>query len=124
MVLILTSLAFFTHCKKNNETRFLVLVDSIQMPDTIQVGDTLDIDMFGTIGVNRCYSLDQIEPVFNDTTITVKVWGKNSGSENCPDGIVYLDNTRLSITNLQHGTYLIVFIQPDDGKLEKPVVVI
>jgi len=122
--MFVASLLFITNCKKNTETRFLIKVDSVQMPDTIRFGDTLTIALFGTIGSNGCYSFDKIEPVFEDTTITVKVWGINSGADVCPEVMVYLDGMKLSFTNFQQGRYQVVFIQPDDGKLERSVVVI
>lgn len=122
--LFLLSAFFLSNCKKDHATRFLVKVDSIQMPDTIQFGDTLKIELFGTIGENGCYSLDKIEPVFEDSIITVSVWGLNSGSDVCPDVMVYLDGTTIAFTGLQKETYQIIFLQPDDGKLEQQVVVI
>jgi len=124
VTLFVVSLMFITNCKKNTATHFLIQVDSIHMPDTIQVGDTLKIVMFGTIGENGCYSLDQIEPFFDDTTLTIKVWGLNSGDDTCPGGIVYLDGASLSIMNFQQGVFRVLFIQPDDGKLEETIVVI
>jgi len=41
------------------ETYFLIKVDSIDLADTITTSDTLYISFYGTIGTNNCYSFYQ-----------------------------------------------------------------
>lgn len=112
------------NCNKNKETTFVIKVDSIHVADTINLDETLRIEFFGTIGDNGCYSFSHDESSFEGTTISIKLWGKNSGAAECPSVIVKLDGTYFDINFSSAGTYTIEIIQPDNSKIVRTVVVL
>ncbi len=122
VVLLLVSLSLF-NCNKSKETKFVIRVDSIHVADTIKLSETLRIEFFGTIGNNGCYDFSHDETNFSGNTISIKLWGKNSGEDNCPDVIVKLDGTYYDINFTAADTYTIEIIQPDDSKMISKVVV-
>lgn len=122
VILVLISLSL-VNCNKSKETQFVIQVDSIHIADTILVTETLRIEFFGTIGNNGCYDFSHDETNFEANNISIKLWGKNSGSDNCPDVIVKLDGTYYDINFANSGTYIVDIIQPDNTKLTNTVVV-
>jgi hypothetical protein len=123
VLLLLLSLSLFNCKKKDTETQFVIKVDSIRVADTVAVGTSLRIEFFGTIGPNGCYSFSHDETDFVQTTVLIKLWGKNSGSGDCPDVIVKLDGMYMDVNFNSAGTYTIQIVQPDNSKLTKDVVV-
>ena len=129
-ILILTLLmAWSTGCKKDDDnTDFLIKVDSIVMPDTLSFGDTLFVKFYGMVGPDGCYKFDRFEQVPNETSdlpnsMKFKLWGKHENSDNCPQQIVYLDGQEISITGLSKGNFFVFVIQPD-GTVMRGVVYI
>ena len=123
VLLLLLSLTLFNCKKKDTETQFVIKVDSIQLADTVEVGTALRIEFFGTIGPNGCYSFSHDETDFVQTTVSIKLWGKNSGAGDCPAVIVKLDGMYMDVNFNSSGTYTIQIVQPDNSKLLKTVVV-
>lgn len=124
VVLLLVLGLSLSNCKKKDtETQFVIKVDSIRVADTIAVGTNLRIEFFGTIGPNGCYSFSHDETDFVQTTVSIKLWGKNSGAGDCPDVIVKLDGMYMDVNFNAAGTYTIQIVQPDNSKLTKNVVV-
>lgn len=121
-LLLLLSLSLF-NCDKDTETQFVIQVDSIQVADTVVAGENLRIDFFGTIGPNGCYSFSHDETDFVQTTISIKLWGKNSGEGDCPDVVVKLDGMYMDVNFDSSGSYTIQIVQPDNSKLLKTVIV-
>ena len=122
-LLLLLSLSLF-NCNKDTETQFVIQVDSIQVADTVVTGENLRIDFFGTIGPNGCYSFSHDETDFVQTTISIKLWGKNSGESDCPDVVVKLDGMYMDVNFDSSGSYTIQIVQPDNSKLLKTVIVL
>ena len=122
-LLLLLSLSLF-NCDKDTETQFVIQVDSIQVADTVVAGENLRIDFFGTIGPNGCYSFSHDETDFVQTTISIKLWGKNSGEGDCPDVVVKLDGMYMDVNFDSSGSYTIQIVQPDNSKLLKTVIVL
>ncbi len=122
LLLLLLSLSLF-NCNKDTETQFVIQVDSIRVADTVVVDANLRIDFFGTIGPNGCYSFSHDETDFVQTTISIKLWGKNSGESDCPDVVVKLDGLYMDVNFNSSGTYTIQIVQPDNTKLLKTVIV-
>ena len=130
-IIILTILGymiFFTGCVKFDEeeenTYFLVKVDSIDLVDTITTTDTLYISFYGTIGTNDCYSFSHFYPETDEDTINVEVWGMLEPGENCDSGLVYLDGEKLNIINFAEGIYFVHVYQPDGSLLADSLIVI
>ena len=125
---ILGYMMFFTGCTKFDEeeqdTYFLVKVDSIDLADTITTTDTLYISFYGTIGTNHCYSFSHFYPETDEDTINVEVWGKLVPGENCDSGLVYLDGEILNIINFGEGIYFVHVYQPDGSLLADSLFVI
>ena len=122
---LLISFMLFTNCSKEKfkTYEFQIYVDSIVLADTIQAGDTLEIEFFGTIGTNGCVSFERFDTVFSQNSVFIKAIGKSSGAGVCPTIMVYLDGTILKIVNLTEGEFTIKVSQPDDTELVETVVV-
>lgn len=110
--------------KEEQETYFLVEVDSISLADTITTSDTLFISFYGTIGTNGCYSFSHFYPQTDEDTINVEVWGKLAPGENCTSVMVYLEGEQLNIINFDEGTYFVHVYQPDGSLLTDSLAVI
>ncbi|RLD36149.1 MAG: hypothetical protein DRI73_01185 [Bacteroidetes bacterium] len=123
ILFLILSLSLFNCKKKDTETQFVIKVDSIQLADTVEVGTALRIKFFGTIGPNGCYSFSHDETDFIQTTVSIKLWGKNSGAGNCPAVVVKLDGMYMDVNFNSSGTYTIQIVQPDNSKLTEMVVV-
>ncbi|MCF6170446.1 MAG: hypothetical protein L3J66_05650 [Bacteroidales bacterium] len=113
-------LIWSTGCKKDENTsnEFLIHIDSIVHPDTIQVTDKLTVKFYGEVGTNGCYSFNRFEKVDlsnDDPTIAIKfkVWGKYEDTGNCTQQIVYLDGAEVGINGFTKGAFSILVIQPD-----------
>ncbi len=123
VALILLAGLSLMNCSKNKETQFVIKVDSIAVADTVNLGEVFDIEFFGVIGNDGCYSYSNTEVFYESKTLTFKVWGKNSGAKECPDVIVLLDGLKVTVNNIDEGDNTIVVIQPNDSKLTKALFV-
>ena len=129
IISILGYMILFTGCVKFDEeeeqdTYFIVEVDSINLADTISTADTLSISFYGTVGNNSCYSFSHFYPQTNVDTINVEVWGKLAPGENCDSVIVYLEGEQLKIINFDEGTYFVHVKQPGGGLLTDSLTVV
>ena len=131
-VLIITTILGYmiisTSCLKNEQeeqdTYFLVEVDSIAFADTISTTDTLSISFYGTIGNNGCYSFSNFYPVTNEDTLDIEVWGKLAPGEDCASVMVYLEGEQLNVINFDEGTFFVHVRQPGGGLLIDSLIVI
>ncbi len=127
---ILGYMILFPGCVKfdddddERESYFLVMVDSIDLADTITTSDTLSISFYGTVGTNSCYSFYQFYPETIVDTINVEVWGVLAPGENCDSGLVYLEGEQLNIYNFDEGTYFVHVKQPDGSLLTDSLAVV
>ena len=122
---LIISLLVLSNCGKEEiTTEFQIYVDSVVFEDTIQAGNTLDIEFFGTIGTNGCFSFERFDTEFIQNSVYIKLIGKNSGASVCPDGIVLLDGEDFQIVNLNEGEFILKIVQPDGTELVEKVVVV
>jgi len=126
---ILGYIILFPGCVKfdddeEQETYFLIEVDSISLADTITTSDTLFISFYGTVGTTDCYSFYQFYPETIVDTIKVEVLGKLLPGENCDSVMVYLEGEQLNIINFDEGTYFVHVKQPDGSLLTDSLAVI
>ena len=126
---ILGYMIFFTGCVKfeeeeEQETYFLIEVDSINLADTITTSDTLFISFYGTVGNTNCYSFYQFYAETVVDTINIEVWGMLAPGENCDSGLVYLEGEQLNIINFYEGTYFVHVYQPDGSLLTDSLTVV
>jgi hypothetical protein len=129
IISILGYMIIFTGCVKFDEeeeqdTYFLVEIDSISLADTITTSDTLSISFYGTVGNNGCYSFSHFYPQTNEDTINIEVWGKLAPGENCTSVMVYLEGEQLNILNFDEGTYFVHVKQPGGGLLTDSLTVV
>ena len=120
VILVITGLVWSTGCKKDDDTGsdFLIQIDSIVLPDTIQFGDTLHVKFYGMVGPDGCYKFDhfeQVPPVTGDleNSMKFKVWGRHEDTGNCNQQIVYLNGAEITINGLSKGPFFVFVIQPD-----------
>lgn len=94
-------------------TEFAVQVDSIQYPDTLMFGKTLNVKFFGTIGPNTCYSFSRFVGGVSQNQIDVAVYGKfTNDTANCAQVVQYLDGKTLNVNLKLPGTYIIHLVEP------------
>ena len=126
---ILGYMIFFTGCVKfeeeeEQETYFLIEVDSINLADTITTSDTLFISFYGTVGTTSCYSFYQFCAETVMDTINIEVWGMLAPGENCDSGLVYLEGEQLNVYDFYEGTYFMHVYQPDGSLLTDSLTVV
>lgn len=122
MSLVLTGLAFMAFlflvsgCKLNSPTpnfkEFAIQVDSIQLPDTVELGKTLYIKFYGTIGPNGCYSFSRFAGGINGKKIEVEVYGKYLQQSGCPQQVQYMNGISLRINPVDTGAYFVHVMEP------------
>jgi hypothetical protein len=124
--LALVILFFTSGCKKNKSpgTQFTIQIDSIIHPDTIAVGDVLEIKFYGLIGNTKCYSFLKFDVSFDADKIYTTGIGVNSESENCAESQVFLTGKDLNIYELPEGDFTILVNQQRGNTLESTVHVV
>jgi hypothetical protein len=124
--LLMTIYALFASCSNHPDTYsdFLIKVDSIHCPDTVTANTKFDIEFFGIIGFNGCYSFKTFNQRFNDEDITIEAWGTyDTSSGACPAALVKLDGQKLGMNIGIPGLYRIEIAEPDLTIIVQPVVV-
>jgi len=118
-------LIFFTCSNDLSSTSdFMIHVDSIRVPETVNQSKSFDIGFFGVIGFNGCYSFKTFNRVIKGNEITIEAFGTlDEKSSVCPDVLVTLDGIKLSTTISISGTYQIVIKEPDSFTLIKQIIV-
>ena len=116
---------FLSNCSKEKfkPYEFQIYVDSIVFADTIQAGNTLEIEFYGIISCNGCASFERFDTKFSQNSVFIEAIGKGSGANICPEVMVYLDGTILQINNLTEGEFTVRVGQPDDTELVETVIV-
>jgi hypothetical protein len=102
---------------------YVIMVDSIQAPPELVLGDTLVIRFWGEIGPDGCHMFDRFEHAFGPGTLDVTVWGWNSGGPACPAIYVYMDGTPLRVVPPGRGLMEIRVRRPDGTALRDTVLV-
>lgn len=102
---------------------FLIKIDSIHLPDSIQSNTPFDIAFFGTIGFDGCHSFKTFNTVLNNNNITIEVMGTfDNKAETCPTAIVSLDGRKLTLTITYPGVYNIRIKEPGYYLVNKIIV--
>jgi hypothetical protein len=123
-ILLSALLQFSCDGRKDNADKFLIKVDSIQIPAEATMNIPFSISFFGTIGTNGCYSFSNLVMNHSGHEIEIEAWGifENSG-EACPDVMVYLTGFSVNVTIDYPGEYKIKVMQPDGSFIEKIITV-
>ncbi|MCK4420680.1 hypothetical protein KAW48_02695 [candidate division WOR-3 bacterium] len=100
---------------------FKVRVDGLNVPSSISHEDTLNIQLYGTIGSDGCHSFSHFEAERDTFELKLAVWGKRDIKVGaCPCIMVPLD-TVYSVFPLYPGSFYIEIQQPDGSTLNDTV---
>ncbi len=115
----------FSSCQKDEDYEyFLIQVDSVSIPETILANQSFELEFFGYIGHNGCYSFSEFVSEKQNRTILVEAWGKlNVKSTICPDVMVGLNGEKLSLLLKETGNYNLKIKQPNGTFLERQILV-
>lgn len=98
----------------NAPDRMLAEVDSVDAPSSHAADDSLSVRLYGTVGPNGCYSLDEIEAVRSGSEVTLRPMvrdGTDAGRV-CTMAIVPLDATHTLAPPFETGTLTVTVSQP------------
>lgn len=116
------SCGIFDRNDDDNDT-FLIQVDSIHVPESIVLGDTIDISFFGLIGLNGCYYFSHFEEFEADNSIEIEARGGHTPGQFCTDEVIMLDGRTHHYSPETPGTKMIRVLRPEGGPLEQTVEV-
>ncbi len=116
---------YFSSCQKDEDYEyFLIQVDSVSIPETILANQSFELEFFGYIGYNGCYSFSEFVSEKQNKTILVEAQGKlNVKSTICSDVMVGLNGEKLSLLLKETGNYNLKIKQPDGTFLERQILV-
>lgn len=112
-------------CQQENDSeRFLIKIDSVHIPESIVPNEAFDIEFFGYIGHNGCYSFSEFVLEKQNQLVMAEAWGKlDVKSGICSDVIVYLRGEKLNCTLEEAGNYIFKIKQPDGTYFERVILV-
>ncbi len=107
----------FTSCDmraKYTEEEFLIEVDSIRCPDTVQLQKPFKLIFFGRIGENGCYRFSRFHTVKSENMIDIQAIGLRKVGSNliCPENLPLLDGTELELKADSLGLLSLKVINP------------
>jgi len=104
---------------------YRISVDSIQVPENVQAGDSFEIRFYGLVGTDGCHQFSRFDTEMNSAMLSVELWGRRTTGENiaCPHVMVYLEGRALELTVDQPGEYMLEVRQPDGNPLEREIQV-
>ena len=125
LISVIILICFLGSCSLDTKTvePYLIQVDSIAAPDTVNPKTIFEIRLYGIVGPSSCYSLEKVYCFVNDQKmITVEARG-NYRYEGiaCAEGVVYLD-TKVETNVPTSGIYTIKVLKQDNSYLEKKLV--
>jgi hypothetical protein len=115
----------FSSCQKDEDYEyFLIQVDSVSIPETILANQPFELEFFGYIGHNGCYSFSEFFSEKQNKTILVETLGKlNVKSTICSDVMVYLNGKKFEFMLEEAGSYKLRIKQPNGTFLERQILV-
>jgi len=125
-VLISITILIWSGCKKDDgpETeKYIIQIDSIVHPDTVNYGTDVSIKFYGLIGPNGCYAFDEMIPEYVEGELLVVNWGVHTFNDNCTEAIVYMNGNELLVSEVPAGELVIKAVQPDGTSLTGNVFV-
>jgi hypothetical protein len=106
-----------------NPIQFIVRVDSISHQASVRNGDTITIQLFGTIGSDGCHSFSKFEDLKAPNRVDLTVWGQRIPANACPAVMVYLNGREYHVPAIRQGWYFINIHQPDGTILRDSLIV-
>jgi hypothetical protein len=127
LVIVIALSAIIASCSNDDSggtSDFLIKVDSIHCPDSVVANTRFDIEFFGVIGFNGCFSFKTFNQHIFDYDILIEAWGTYDNSSGiCPDALVLLNGQKLGMTFAKPGIYRIEIAEPDNTIIIKNVLV-
>lgn len=115
----------FGSCSMDTKTiePYLIEVDSIIAPDTVNPKNIFEIRLLGVVGPNSCYSLEKAYCYVSDQKeINIEVRGRYQyEGVACAQVVVYLDS-KIETNVPTSGTYTIKVLKQDYTYLEKKLI--
>jgi hypothetical protein len=128
--LIILTIAFaIVSCGEQESPRqpeeFLISVDSISLPDSLNIGQVLKLGFYGTIGDNQCYRFKRFIVGKSMSGYSIKVIGEQSFPKggDCAEGAVLLEGRVLELPVTDSGTQLIEVENPGLNQIIRKEVV-
>jgi hypothetical protein len=126
-IIVLTSfIALISSCAMKTETiePYLIKIDSLYAPDTVNVKYVFTIELFGYVGPNKCYAYDKAYQTTTDQNeIVIEAWGKYSYyGDPCIEEEVLM-NAKFEMSVAKAGNFIIKGVQPNGYFYERKLVV-
>lgn len=103
---------------------YLIQVDSIHVPETINASVPFYIEFYGVVGFDGCHSFENFNLTYKNSDIYIETWGKfDNKAGACPDVVVMLNGQKLNTTIAFPGTYTLFIVEPYGYDLVKQIVV-
>lgn len=125
-VLIGLTVIIWSGCNKDNgpsTEEYIIQIDSIVHPDTINFGEDLSIKFYGPIGPDGCYAFDRLEPEYTEGELAVVTFGVHTYLDICTQTSVYMNGNELRVSEVPAGDLIIKAIQPDGSSITQNVFV-
>lgn len=103
---------------------YLISIDSVYAPDTVNLKTLFHIKIFGFVGPSKCYYFEKAYHYVNEKNeITIEAWGKYTydGSP-CAEELIFL-NDSIEVAISTAGVYNIKGFQPNLNYAERKLVV-
>jgi len=127
VTIIILTVTFYNSCEKLTDPisgdKFQISVDSLHVPETVSLSDTVICRFWGFIGSNLCYQFSHFETGKNLDNIYLKLWGYHSGADICATAISSLSGKEYKFAAEQQGIIIINILQPDNSVLKDSVLV-
>jgi hypothetical protein len=103
------------------DDRFVIRVDSISAPSSVEPGQPLNITFHGTIGNNLCYRLERVERSTTSQQLSIRFHGiKRGGFRDCAQQPAVLEHEETMAPPL-HDPFTITARQPSGAPLTRVV---
>jgi len=119
-VLFSITVLIWSGCKKDdgpNTERFIIQIDSIVHPDTINFGADLSIKFYGPIGPDGCYAFDKLVPDLIEGELVIVSWGIHTFEDICTQSAVYMNGHELLVSEVPAGEFIIKAVQPNGSAI-------
>ena len=127
IILLFFISAIFQYCSKSTEPGsvefFKIKVDSVESPNSISLGDTVNLRIWGFVGSNGCYSFSNFESSQSNLNLDLTVWGKYTPADACATVIVEMRGSKYSFVPTMPGKFEMAIHQPDGSVLKDTIVV-
>jgi len=122
---ILSLFVIFSGCKSDDPDteEYIIYIDSIIHPDTINSGEDLAIKFYGVIGENGCYEFDRFVPVYTTGNLSITTYGIHTFSDMCTEILPMLNGQTLLVSDIAAGDITIEAVQSVDSTIVHTVFV-